>query len=141
MEAVAAVGVAAAAVQFFAFSAEAIKLCLEVRDHADGATRRNDEISKAVAELRDLRSQLQKSFKPKSANDRKIQGLAIDCAIEANNLLDLLKSLQKLGKTGWTGDVRATLKAMRNTKKIERQRDALEQKQKVLDSALTQEIW
>jgi hypothetical protein len=58
MEAVAAVGVAAAAVQFLDFSIKTLALCKEIRDSSTGSTKTNDELTKSIKKLTAMQTDL-----------------------------------------------------------------------------------
>jgi hypothetical protein len=58
MEAVAAVGVAAAAVRFLHFSVRTLSLCREVRDSSTNSTKANDELAKSVKRLTAIQKDL-----------------------------------------------------------------------------------
>jgi hypothetical protein len=58
MEAVAAVGVAAAAVQSLDFSVRTLSLCREIRDSSTNSTKANDELAKSVKRLTAIQKDL-----------------------------------------------------------------------------------
>jgi hypothetical protein len=54
-----AIGIAAAAAQFFDTGIKAIRLCRQIRSSAIGATQGNEELKVTVRKLRDNRKDLQ----------------------------------------------------------------------------------
>lgn len=58
-EAAAAVGVAAAAVQFFEFSLKTLTLCKQIHDSEKGATEANQELETSIAKLKQITEDLQ----------------------------------------------------------------------------------
>jgi ATP-dependent exoDNAse (exonuclease V) beta subunit len=93
MEALAALSVAAATVQFVDFGLETLKLCRQIRQNEKGATEANAQIEQAITELQEI----QKLFKPavtyQGVAPQDIQIIAKarkECDEAANELLQLL---------------------------------------------------
>ena len=61
MEAVAAIGVAAAAVQFLDFSTKTLALCKQIRDSSTGSTETNAELTKSTKELKEMQKELRQA--------------------------------------------------------------------------------
>ncbi|KAM0710649.1 hypothetical protein Q7P35_001387 [Cladosporium inversicolor] len=61
MEAVAAVGVASATIQFLDFSAKTLAACKEIRDSSTGSTKANEELTRSVKQLKAMQKTLQQS--------------------------------------------------------------------------------
>jgi hypothetical protein len=95
MEALAALSVAAATVQFVDFGLETLKLCRQIRQNEKGATEANARIEQAITELQEI----QKLFKPavtyQGVASQDIQIIAKarqECDDAANGLLQFLRS-------------------------------------------------
>lgn len=114
MEAIAALSVAATAVQFVDFGGTVLGLCREIRKSAKGNTKANEEIEASIEGLKEI----QKLFKPITVT----QGVPqqdVDIIEKArqdfdNTANDLLKQLQDLkrGRSRWFwGDIKAAHRA------------------------------
>lgn len=122
MEAIAALSVAAAAIQFVDFGGKVLSRCREIRNSAKGTTKANEEIEASIEGLKEI----QKLFKPITIT----QGVPqqdVDIIERArqdfdNAANDLLKQLQDLkrSRSKWLwGDMKATHRAYKARKKIE----------------------
>jgi hypothetical protein len=61
MEAVAAIGLAAAAMQFLDFSTKTLALCKQIRDSSTGSTEANAELTKSTKELKEMQKELRQA--------------------------------------------------------------------------------
>jgi hypothetical protein len=109
MEAVAAVGVAAAAVQFLDFSIKTLALCKEIRDSSTGSTKTNDELTKSIKKLTAMQTDLRQSGSTRSSNYRQLIGAIQDCSVVANELLQLLEGIREVAKKS-LGTARSALR-------------------------------
>jgi hypothetical protein len=93
MEAVAAVGVAAAAMQFFEIAAKALKTYSEIRQSIKGESKFNEDLGKSVHELQQIQSSLNV---PLSRTDRQTSAV-ISIRKECNEITkELLSRLQSV---------------------------------------------
>jgi hypothetical protein len=122
MEALAALSVAAATVQFVDFGLETLKLCRQIRQNEKGATEANAQIEQAIIELQEI----QKLFKPavtyQGVAPQDIQIIAKarkECDEAANELLQLLRSLQRGQGRRFSDDVRSANRAHRARKQVD----------------------
>jgi hypothetical protein len=129
MEALAALSVAAATVQFVDFGLETLKLCRQIRQNEKGATEANAKIEQAITELQEI----QKLFKPavtyQGVAPQDIQIIAKarkECDEAANELLQLLRNLQRGQGRRFGDDVRSAYRAYRARKQVDVLRTRLE---------------
>lgn len=77
MDPVSALSVAAAAVQFFQFSLEALRLCKEIRDDTQHTTAYNKQLESTTKELKDALEQLKReTARNTSSGSKRINELA-----------------------------------------------------------------
>jgi hypothetical protein len=119
MEAVAAVGVAAAAVQFLDYSVKTLALCREIRDSPSGSTKANEELTKSINKLTAMQKDLRKTSSTTSSTYRQLIRAVQDCSAVATELLQLLEHIREQAKKSG-GVVRAAWQAMAKRKTIER---------------------
>jgi hypothetical protein len=140
MEALAALSVAAAAVQFVDFGLETLKLCRQIQQNERGATEANAQTEQAIIELQEI----QRLFKPavtyQSIAHQDIQIIAKarkECDDAANGLLQILRSLQP-GQGRKSGDdMRSAYRAYKVRKEIDLLRKRLEGCRERFQHALT----
>jgi hypothetical protein len=129
MEALAALSVAAATVQFVDFGLETLKLCRQIKQNEQGATEANAQIEQAITQLQEV----QKLFKPAVTHQgvahQDIQIIAKarqECDEAANELLQLLRSLQQGQGRKFGDDVRSAYRAYKTRKQVDVLRMRLE---------------
>jgi hypothetical protein len=71
MEAVAAIGIAAAAAQFLDFSIKTLALCKEIRDSSSGSTKTNDELTKSIKKLMVMQKDLRQTTEARISRRRR----------------------------------------------------------------------
>jgi hypothetical protein len=135
MDPASAIGIAAAAVQFFDVGIKAIRLCRQIRSSAVGATQGNEELEATVRELCDIRKDLQ-------AGDpgRKVVKTQEECLEISEKLLTLLESIKAPRKAVGSHaleSLSATWRAMRSKGKIEKLEAKVEAAQRQFKEALT----
>ena len=118
MEAVAAVGVAAAAVQFFEIAAKALKACSEIRQSAKGETKSNEDLGKYVQDLQQIQSSLQTPLSGTDPQTSLVVGIRQECGEIAKELFLRLEKVQQHDRKGWRTSVQATLRTMAGSKSI-----------------------
>lgn len=123
MEAVAAVGVAAAAVQFFEVAAKALQIYSEIRQSIKGESKANEELGKHVQELQKIQSSLNATLSGTDPQTRAVISIRQECSGMAKELLDRLQSVQN-GRRGWRTSVQATFRTIHDARNIK----ALEQR-------------
>jgi hypothetical protein len=116
MEAVAALGVAAAAFQFFDAGAKALVLCKQIRDSEKGTTDANHEREHHVHVLKEICKELRPDVTLLAA-DRQIAKTRDECIKLGNELLKLLNSFKPSSRSRWLC-LKAAYRAMRGDKKI-----------------------
>jgi hypothetical protein len=119
MEAVAAVGVAAAAVQFLDFSTKTLALCKQIRDSSTGSTEANAELTKSTKELKEMQKELRQVGNTPSSIYRKLLQAVKDCSLVADELLQLLESFRELARKSF-GAMRSAFKVLKDSRKIEK---------------------
>jgi hypothetical protein len=135
MDPASAIGIAAAAVQFFDAGIKAIRLCRQIRSSAVGATQGNEELEVTVRKLCDIRKDLQ-------AGDpgREVVKTQKECLEISEKLLTLLESIkapQKAAGSNALENLSATWRAMRAKGKIEKLEARVEAAQRQFKEALT----
>ncbi|KAK8063269.1 hypothetical protein PG996_007921 [Apiospora saccharicola] len=138
MESVAALGVAAAAVQFFGVVVKATALCREIRDNAESATDHNRDLEASVRELQDVQAQLAHAAQSSQPTTRRrITDCLAKCYTDSDELRRLLEEVRGAGRN------RSTLKnlcrAMKDRRRIEKLERSLLSKRDILHSVLQQE--
>ncbi|RMY75080.1 hypothetical protein D0863_02824 [Hortaea werneckii] len=139
MEAVAALGVAAASVQFLDFALQALALCRQIRDDAQGATATNKELESYSQSLEGLSKWL-KSGQADNACGRRIKAVAQACIAKTEELLKLLEKVRKAGSNSRTAAAKTLFRSLKERREIEKLQNELKEKQALLDSALIQDI-
>lgn len=140
MEAVAAVGVAAAAVQFFEVAAKALKTCSEIRQSAKGESKSNEDLGKYVQELQQIQTSLNAPLSGSDPQTRAVVDIRQECSDIAKELLLRLEKVQQHGRRGWRKSMQATFRTMhesKNIKELERRYSACQRK---LQEALSVEM-
>ena len=133
MEAVAALGVAAAAAQFFGSGVKALLLCKQIHD--TGSTEANQELEHHIDELKKIYSELQRDTIPLPAADRQIAKTRAECIEIGDALLKLLTSL-KAGSPSRLSNFRAGYRAMTCNSKVKTLQDRLADSQKRFQAAV-----
>ncbi|KAI7481384.1 hypothetical protein KC357_g3797 [Hortaea werneckii] len=139
MEAVAALGVAAASVQFLDFALQALALCRQIRDDAQGATATNKELESYSRSLKDLPKEL-KSGQADNACGRRNKAVAQAFIAKTEELLILLEKVRKAGSNSRTAAAKTLFRSLKERREIEKLQNELKEKQALLDSALIQDI-
>lgn len=124
MEAVAAVGVAAAAVQFLDYSVKTLTLCKEIRDSPSGSTKANEELTTSINKLAAMQKDLRKNSNATSSTYRQLIRTVQECAAVSTELLQLLEHIRDQSRKS-AGGMRAAWQAMKKRKTIERLQDRL----------------
>lgn len=138
MEPASAIGIAAAAVEFFSFSAKAISLCKQIHNNVSGATQANEELETSIGKLRDIRKGLEVTIVGKP--DREIAKAQRECLVISEKLLKLLEGIKASSqpqKSRFWKDVSATWSAMRSKSKVEKLEAKLRVAERQFMSALT----
>jgi hypothetical protein len=139
MEAVAAVGVASAAVQFLDFSVKTLAACKEIRDSATGSTKANEELTRSVKQLKSMQRTLEQSTHTLSNTYRQLVRAMQDCSRVADDLLQLLEHIREVAQKS-LGTMRSALRQVREGKRIEKLQTRLSNCQDRLHLALTAEM-
>ncbi|KAI6886235.1 hypothetical protein KC363_g2281 [Hortaea werneckii] len=139
MEALAALCVAAASVQFLDFALQALTLCRQIRDDAQGATATNKELDSYSRSIKDLSKEL-KSTQADNASGRRIKAVAQTCIAKTEDLLNLLDRVRKAGSNSRTDAAKNLFRSLKGRREIEKLQNELKEKQALLDSALIQDI-
>ncbi|KAI1487116.1 hypothetical protein F5X96DRAFT_174681 [Biscogniauxia mediterranea] len=143
MDPVSAVGLVAATAQFMGIAVKTLRLCRQIRDNAESATDHNELLETFVREVKASRQNLTTSppntSSPAGRVPRRIVGLATECGKLAEELLKLLQEVRGAGKHIST--MRKVIRAIKEQRKIEKLENSLKNKERALESALTQDIW
>jgi hypothetical protein len=117
-EAVAAIGVAAAAVQFFDFSLKTLTLCKQIHDSEKSATEANQELETSIGKLKQITENLQLNV-VLPAVDRPIMIARQDCVAAIGDLEKLLDGVKPKSRKHSFATARSAFRAMRSKPKIE----------------------
>jgi hypothetical protein len=128
-EAVAAVGVAAAALQFFEFGLKTLTLCKQIHDSEKGATEANQELETSIGKLKQITDDLQLNVVIRAV-DRPITTARKDCVAVIDDLEQLLDSVKPKSRKGPFATVRSALRATRSKTKIEALQNRLSEAQR-----------
>lgn len=139
MEAVAAVGVAAAAVQFLDFSTKTLVLCKQIRDSPTGSTEANAELIKSVKQLTEMQKDLKQAGSTPSSTYRQLLRTVQECSLAANDLLQLLEDIRQASRKSF-GPMRSAFSAMKGRKTIEKLQKRLADCQERFEVATTLNI-
>jgi hypothetical protein len=139
MEAVAAVGVAAAAVQFLEFSTKTLALCKQIRDSTTDSTEDNAELTKSVNKLTAMQRDLRAAGNTSSSIYRKLLQAVKDCSAVASDLLQLLEDFRELARKR-LGAMRSAFKIIKDGRKIERLEKRLADCEAKFTIALTMDV-
>lgn len=139
MEALAALGVAAASVQFLDFALQALSLCRQIREDAQGTTATNKELQIYSRSIKDLSKEL-KSGQADSASGRRIKTVAQACIAKTEEILLLLENVRKAGGDSRTAAAKKLFRLLKERRTIEKLQNELKEKQTLLDSALIHDI-
>lgn len=137
MEAIAAVGVASAAIQFFEFSAKTMTLCKEIRDSSTDSTKTNEQMSRSIKELTQLLKPLRQSANTSSSTYRHVVRANQDCLRVADELLDLLEYIRSVAQKS---QLRSALRAVKERKTIDKLQIRLAACQAKLQLAHTMDV-
>ena len=119
------------------FSLEAVELCRQIRDDAQGATATNKALEASTKELNSILKGLQTNATiNKSQAGRRVSQIAADCLALADDLVKLLEEVRGATRKKPSGALNATFKALRGNKKIEKLKNALKEKQTMLDTVV-----
>jgi hypothetical protein len=128
-EAAAAVGVAAAAVQFFEFSLKTLTLCKQIHDNEKGATEANQELEASIGKLKQIAEDLQLNV-VLPAVDRPITTARHDCVATIGDLEKLLNDVKPRSRKRAFATARSALRAIRSKPKIEALQNQLSEAQR-----------
>ncbi|KAK7995800.1 hypothetical protein PG991_015267 [Apiospora marii] len=138
IESVAALGVAAAAVQFFGVIVKATALRREIRDNAESATDHNRDLEASVRELQDVQAQLAHAAQSsKPITRRRITDCLTKCYTDSDELRRLLEEVRGAGRNRST--LKNVCRAMKDRRRIEKLERSLLSKRDILQSVLQQE--
>ena len=118
MEAVAAIGVAAAAVQFFEFSLKTLTLCKQIHDSEKSATDANQELETSIGKLKQITEDLQLNVVLPAVH-RPIATARQDCVAAIGDLEKFLDDVKPKYRKHPFATARSAYRAMRSKPKIE----------------------
>jgi hypothetical protein len=141
MDPVTALSVAAAAFQFVSFSLEALELCRQIRDDAEGATAANKALEASIKELNDASEGLKTQVAADtSQTGKRIKKITSDCLALENDLINILEQVRGAARKKPLGALNATFRALKGNKKIEKLKNALKDRLAALESAINHDI-
>lgn len=133
-----AIGVAAAAVEFFSFSAKAISLCKQIHNNAAGATQANEDLETSIRKLSNIRKGLQVTIVSDPHREiAKTQQECLQISEKLSKLLEGIKASSQPQKSRFWKDVTATWSAMRTKSKVGKLEAKLRTAERQFMSALT----
>jgi thiamine biosynthesis lipoprotein ApbE len=130
-----ALNVATAVTQFLSFSANALELCKEIRDDAHGATNANKSLEHSIQDFNDIARDIRAAASQDSSG-RRLSSTAKQCVTLSDDLLKLLEEVRQAGRQR-PSVVKATIRALKDKRKIEKLQNAVQKRQAVLDTALS----
>jgi hypothetical protein len=101
MEAVAAVGVAAAAVQVFEVAVKALKTCSEIRQSAKGESKSNEDLDKYFQDLQEIQTSLNAPLPGSDPQTNLVADIRREGGEIAKEPLLRLGKVQQHGRKGW----------------------------------------
>ncbi|KAI1738250.1 hypothetical protein F4680DRAFT_450330 [Xylaria scruposa] len=137
MDPVSALGVAAAAVQFLDASIKAYSAFQEIRSSAESSTERNKQLEDNIRAAQNLRGSLISASTSQGTTDP-VTELTARCASKADELLSLLEYVRGFGKN--ISSIRATLRAVKKGKQIEKLHSSLAEDRVALDQMISQKL-
>jgi hypothetical protein len=137
-EAVAALGVAAAAVQFFDFSLKALSLCKQIRDSEKGVTQANQELESCMKKLKEIFEELNPDVNLTVAN-RPITKARQDCVTVIGDLEKLLHDVKLKSSDKNFPAVKAAFRVMKGKRRIEVLQNKLSEAQRRFLAAVSME--
>ncbi|KAM0715349.1 hypothetical protein Q7P37_008847 [Cladosporium fusiforme] len=137
-EAVAALGVAAAAVQFFDFSLKALSICKQIRDSEKGATQANQELETCIGSLKQVVEDLKSDVKL-TTTQRPIKTARQDCISVITELQKLLDDVKRKSQDKNFAAVKAAFRVMKERRRIEKLQNRLLEAQRRFVAALSVE--
>lgn len=115
MEAVAVVGVAAAAAQFLDYAIKTLTLCKEIRDSPSGSTKANEELTTSITKLTAIQRDLRKNSNAASSTYGRLIRTVQECAVVSSELMQLLEHIRDQSRKS-AGVMRVAWQAMRKWK-------------------------
>ena len=123
------------------FSLEALELCRQIRDNVEGATAANKALESSGRDLNGIVSELKAATANTNQAGKRLNRIAIECIALSDDLIKLLGDVRGASHGKRTVSVQATFRALKGNKKIEKLKNAVKEKQALLDTALTHDIW
>jgi hypothetical protein len=130
-----ALNVATAVTQFLNFSANALELCKEIRDDTQGATAANKALEQSMREFNDIAKGI-RTAAGQTSSGRRLSSTAKQCITLSDDLLKMLEEVRQAERQK-PNVSKATFKALRSKRKIEKLQNAVEKQQAILDTALS----
>jgi hypothetical protein len=137
-EAVAALGVAAAAVQFFDFSLKTLSLCKQIRDSEKGVAQANQELESCMKKLKEIFEELNPNVNLTVAN-RPITKARQDCVAVIGDLEKLLHDVKLKSSDKKFSAVKAAFRVMKGKRRIEVLQNKLSEAQRRFLAAVSME--
>ena len=134
LDPVSAIGVTAAALDFLQHGLDALDLCRQIRDDAEGATATNKALESSTEELKDIVETLRPAVSTPNHATRSISSLASQYIALADELLKLLKDVRGAGNPK-TFATKKFFKVLREKRTIEKLSSAMKSKQENFDTA------
>ncbi|KAH9901899.1 hypothetical protein F4778DRAFT_131203 [Xylariomycetidae sp. FL2044] len=139
MDPISAIGVAAAGIQFLDASLKALIICKEIRDSGTGSTHHNKELEQNARTIRSCRKELMAPVAGNKHIPRRILDIATKCDAKTDELIQVLEHVRGAGKGIHTA--KATLRAMKGKRTIEKLQNSMNEMRTALDQALVQDLW
>ncbi|KAK8030151.1 hypothetical protein PG993_011442 [Apiospora rasikravindrae] len=141
MEAMAALSVAAAAVQFFGVALRTIALFRQSRDNPASANNYARGLDDSVQELQSMQAQLAAAAaqSKQQPSTHRIAEWTAKCRLESEELLKLLEKVRGAGKS--PSRTISLFRAMKDRRRIERLEKSLLSKKEVLQDILRHDTW
>jgi hypothetical protein len=140
MDPASAIGVAAAAVQFFAIGIKAFRLGKQICASKTGSTEANEALEGSLKAISDIRKDLRHDIiRDANSNIAKAQKQCLEIAEKLLKVLESIKASSQTAKSKFLKDVSATWQVMRARSKIDKLEQELRVAQDHFKEALTVE--
>ncbi|KAM0713978.1 hypothetical protein Q7P37_010942 [Cladosporium fusiforme] len=136
MDPLTALSIAAATAQFIDFGLKTCALCKQIRDSTTDQTRYHAELQQSIKSLKDIKKGVTLDSYPRDAS-RSLRQTTQDCAASATELETLLGEFRSIAKMKHFGTLRASLRALKDQKKVEKLQNKLQKCQERFHAAVS----
>ena len=113
---------------------------MQIRDDVDGTTNANKQLEAHSRLITEVLSEISPSKAEFEKAGRRISQAAKECLAISGELTTLLLEVRGAGRAKPLSAARATLRALKSNRKIEKLKNALKERQAALDAAIAHDI-